>query len=49
MRAEIDYLVIVLVLGFFGWVWFRSLPRARQQKLARKRQLEALLSELDGQ
>lgn len=41
--------VIVLVLGFFGWVWFRSLPRARQQKLARKRQLEALLSELDGQ
>jgi len=42
-------LVIVLILGFFCWVWFRSLPRERQQKLSRKRQLEALLKELDGE
>lgn len=42
-------LAIVLVLGFFCWVWFRSLPRERQRKVSRKRQLEALLKELDGQ
>ena len=40
--------VIVLILGFFCWVWFRSMPRDRQRKLSRKRQLEALLRELDG-
>jgi hypothetical protein len=41
-------LAIVLILGFFCWVWFRSLPRERQRKLSRKHQLEALLKELDG-
>ena len=42
-------LAIVLILGFLCWVLFRSMPRERQCKLSRKRQLEALLTELDGQ
>ena len=42
-------LAIVLILGFLCWVLFRSMPRERQRKLSRKRQLEALLTELDGQ
>jgi len=40
---------IVLILGFFCWTWFRSLPRERQAKLSRKRRLETRLKELDGQ
>jgi hypothetical protein len=40
---------IVLILGFLYLLFFRWMPRERQQKLARKRQLEALLKELDGQ
>jgi peptidoglycan/LPS O-acetylase OafA/YrhL len=42
-------LAIVLILGFLCWVLFRSMPRDRQRKLLRKRQLDALLKELDGQ
>lgn len=42
-------LVIVLILGFLCWMFFRSMPRSRQRTLSRKRQLEALLKELDGQ
>jgi hypothetical protein len=42
-------LVIVLILGFLCWVFFRSIPRNRQRTLSRKRQIEALLKELDGQ
>ena len=42
-------LVIVLILGFLCWVFFRSMPRSRQRTLSRRRQLEALLKELDGQ
>ena len=40
---------IVLILGFLYLLFFRWMPRERQQKLSRKRQLEALLKELDGQ
>ena len=39
---------IVLILGFLCLLFFRWMPRERQ-KLSRKRQLEALLKELDGQ
>jgi hypothetical protein len=42
-------LVIILILGFLCWVFFRSMPRSRQRTLSRKRQLEALLKQLDGQ
>jgi hypothetical protein len=40
---------IVLILGFLYLLFFRWLPRERQRHLSRKRQLEALLKELDGQ
>ena len=40
---------IVLILGFFYLLLFRWMPRERQQNVPRKRQLEALLKELDGQ
>ena len=40
---------IVLILGFLYLLFLRWMPRERQQKLSRKRQLEALLKELDGQ
>jgi hypothetical protein len=40
---------VVLILGFFYVLLFRWLPRERQHHLSRKRQLEALLNELDGQ
>jgi hypothetical protein len=40
---------IVLILGFLYLLLFRRMPRERQQKVQRKRQLEALLKELDGQ
>ena len=40
---------IVLILGFFYLMFFRWMPRERQRHLSRKRQLEALLKELDGQ
>ena len=40
---------IVLILGFLYLLFFRWMPRERQQNLSRKRQLEALLKELDGQ
>ncbi|MEO8316250.1 MAG: hypothetical protein ABI645_15820 [Pseudomonadota bacterium] len=40
---------ILLILGFFYLVLFRWMPRERQRYLSRKRQLEALLKELDGQ
>ena len=39
---------IVLILGFF-YLLFRRMAREQQQKVQRKRQLEALLRELDGQ
>jgi len=40
---------IVLILGFLYMLFFRWMPRERQRNLSRKRQLEALLKELDGQ
>lgn len=40
---------IVLILGFVSLLFFRWIPRERQHNLARKRQLEVLLKELDGQ
>ena len=40
---------IVLILGFLYLLFFRWMPRERQRNLSRKRQLEALLKELDGQ
>jgi hypothetical protein len=40
---------IVLILGLLYLLFFRWMPRERQRKLSRKRQLEALLKELDGQ
>jgi MFS family permease len=40
---------IVLILGFFYLMLFRWMPRERQDNLLRKRQLEALLKDLDGQ
>jgi cbb3-type cytochrome oxidase maturation protein len=40
--------LIVLILGFLYLLFFRWVPRARQLN-PRKRQLEALLKELDGQ
>jgi len=42
-------LSIILVLGFYYLLFFRWIPRERQRNLSRKRQLEALLKELDGQ
>ena len=39
----------VLILGFFYLMLFRWMPREREQNVQRKRQLEALLKELDGQ
>ena len=38
---------IVLILGFFYLLLFRRIPRERQHKVQRKRQLEALLKDLD--
>jgi len=40
---------IVLILGFLYLLFFRWMPRERQRNVSRKRQLEALLKELDGQ
>jgi hypothetical protein len=40
---------IVPILGFFYLLLFKWMPRERQRNLPRKRQLEALLKELDGQ
>lgn len=40
---------IVLILGFFYLLLFRWIPRGHEQNVERKRQLEALLKELDGQ
>ena len=40
---------MVLILGFFYLLFFRWIPRERQHNVQRKRQLEALLKELDGQ
>jgi hypothetical protein len=40
---------IVLILGFLYLMLFRWMPRWRQHNLQRKRQLEALLKDLDGQ
>jgi len=40
---------IVLILGFVYLLFFRWIPRERQRHLSRKRQLEALVKELDGQ
>ena len=40
---------IILILGFVYLLFFRWIPRARQRNLSRKRQLEALLKELDGE
>jgi hypothetical protein len=42
-------LLIVLILWFLYQLFFRWMPRERQRNLSRKRQLEALLKELDGQ
>ena len=39
---------IVLILGFFYLLLFRWMPRERQHNVQRKRQLEALLKELDA-
>ena len=50
--SEIDWpspFAMILILGFFSLLFFRWLPRERQRYLSRKRQLEALLKELDGQ
>lgn len=40
---------MVLFLGFICLLLFRWIPRERQRKVQRQRQLEALLTELDGQ
>ena len=40
---------IVLILVFLYLLFFRWIPREWQRKVARKRQLEALLKELEGQ
>ena len=40
---------MVLIVGFFYLLLFRWVPRERQHNVQRKRQLEALLKELDGQ
>ena len=40
---------IVLIIWFLYMLFFRWMPRERQRHLSRKRQLEALLNELDGQ
>jgi len=40
---------MVLIVGFFYLLFFRWIPRERQDNVQRKRQLEALLKELDGQ
>jgi hypothetical protein len=40
---------IVLILGFVYLLFFRWMPRERQRNVSRKRQLEALVKELDGQ
>jgi hypothetical protein len=42
-------LPLLLMLAFMGLVWFRWAPGERRRNLARKRELEALLMELDGQ
>jgi len=49
--GEFDWspLPSVLILLCTYLVLFRWIPRARSRNLARKRQLEALLKELDGQ
>ena len=39
---------IVLILGFLYLLLFRRMPREREQNVQRKRQLEALLKELDA-
>lgn len=39
---------IVLILGFLYLLFFRWIPRERQRNQSRKRQLEALLNELEG-
>jgi hypothetical protein len=39
---------MVLILGLLYLVFFRWMPRERERNLSRKRQLEALLKELDG-
>jgi len=39
---------IVLILGFLYLLLFRWMPRERQHKVQRKRQLEALLKELEA-
>jgi hypothetical protein len=39
----------VLILLFTSLLLFRWVPRARRRNVGRKRQLEALLKELDGQ
>ena len=38
-----------LILGFLYLLFFRWMPQERQHHVSRKRQLEALLKELDGQ
>lgn len=40
---------IVLILGFLYLLLFRWIPREREHNLERKRQMEALLREFDGQ
>jgi len=40
---------IVLIVGFVYLLFFRWMPRERQRNVQRKRQLETLLKELDGQ
>ena len=40
---------ILLILGFLYMLFFRWIPGERQHNVLRKRQLEALLKELDGQ
>jgi hypothetical protein len=40
---------LVLMSAFIGLVLFRWAPRGRRRNLARRRELEALLTELDGQ
>jgi FtsH-binding integral membrane protein len=40
---------IFLIVGFVYMLFFRWMPRERQRHMLRKRQLEALLTDLDGQ
>jgi hypothetical protein len=40
---------IVLILGFFYLLLFRWIPRGHERNVQRRRQLEALLKELDDQ